>query len=239
MIQRSIVYVLADWSEQSLKRLDSWFKLRKTKCFPSPFLCFLLASLILAKLNYSSPVYSTNLFTITFEMAKVHHLKQIQNSTSYRLCSLPLYSSQKVEKLRPKSRLGISLCFWVWNPPSVTLVSVVTPRKKNTQCSWLYQVLYQWGKISKKQWWFYLKWAYILLFNSWPWWKSLLRDFKEGWIYNVRAPGSFHHLKLWSDFHQHSRPRRVHSALLYWLPLPSQAAPRESQQEISLLPRWP
>lgn len=73
-------------------------------------------------------------------------------------------------------------------------------------------------------WWFDLNWAYILLFNSWPWWKSLLRDFREGWIYNVKAPGSFHHLKLRSDFNQCRGPRRMNSALFYWLPLPSQAA---------------
>lgn len=46
---------------------------------------------------------------MTFEKARYHHLKQTQNSTSYRLRSLPLYSSQKVEKLRLKSRLGISI----------------------------------------------------------------------------------------------------------------------------------
>lgn len=91
-------------------------------------------SFVSAKLSYSSPVYPANLFTITFEMTSDHHLKQIQNSTSYRLCSLPLYSSQKVEKFTLKIG-NILMCFGVWNLPSITLVNVVTPKERDTQCS--------------------------------------------------------------------------------------------------------
>lgn len=178
-------------SEQSLIRSNLWFKLLKTRYFPCPLsLCFLLASFILAKLSYSSPVCSANLFTIMFEMVRDHHHKQIQNSTSYRLRSLPPYTggaSLTKGGERLKNRLGISYVFRSTEPTTHNTGQCGHSWRKRYSVLMILSSHLPERKNQEETSGVYLNWAYILHFNSWPWWKSFLGDSKEGWIYKVSS----------------------------------------------------